>query len=113
MSNSQIFRDDIPKKILFDFLKENASEKSNYYFFTKTHFKAAQFNENIVTFLETVKAYYFPSKQKYVTRKMNYKNFVTIIRQICKFHHIPFSSNIKYDKSSYEINYNIYFNFDQ
>jgi hypothetical protein len=111
--SSQIFRDSIPKNILFDFLKENATEKSNYYFFTKTHFKASQFNENISPFLEKVKPYYFSSKKTYVTRKMNYKNFVTIIRQICKFNHIAFSSNIKYDNSTYEINYNIYFNSDQ
>ena len=39
---------------------------------------------------------------------MNYKNFVTIIRQICKYHHIPFTSNIKYSKSKYEIKYFIY-----
>lgn len=113
MSNSQIFRDSIPKNILFDFLKENSSKKSNYYFFTKTHFKSSQFNENIDPFLEKIKGYYFSSKQKYVTRKMNYKNFVTIIRQICKYNHIPFSSNIKYDKSAYDINYNIYFNSEQ
>ena len=31
--SSQIFRDNIPKNILFDFLKENSTEKSNYYFF--------------------------------------------------------------------------------
>ena len=111
--SSQIFRDNIPKKILFDFLKENAVEKLNYYFFSKTHFKAAHFNENVQPFLDEVKDYYFSSKQKYVTRKMNYKNFDTIIRQICKFHHIPFSSNIKYDKSTYDINYNIYFNSEQ
>ena len=113
MVNSQIFRNTIPTNILFDFLKENATEKSNYYFFTKTHFKSSQFNENIEPFLEEVKGYYFTSKQKYITRKMNYKNFVTIIRQICKYNHIPFSSNIKYDKSTYNINYNIYFNSEQ
>ena len=50
--------------------------------------------------------------KKYITRKMNYKNFITIIRQICKYHHFAFASNIKYDKSSYEITYNIYFNSD-
>tara|TARA_Y100000816_G_C26090834_1_gene576429 strand:+ start:1283 stop:1621 length:339 start_codon:yes stop_codon:yes gene_type:complete len=111
--NSQIFRENLPKDILFDFLKENSSEKINYYFFTKTHFKAAQFQKLVAPFLEKIKPYYFSSKQKYVTRKMNYKNFVTIVRQICKFHHIPFSSNIKYDKSTYEINYNIYFSSEQ
>jgi len=110
--SSQIFRDSIPKNILFDFLKVNSTEKSNYYFFSKTHFKAAVFNENIQPFLDLVKPYYYSSKQKYITRKMNYKNFITIIRQICKYHHFAFASNIKYDKSSYEITYNIYFNSD-
>ena len=111
--HSQIFKNNIPKKILFDFLKENADERKNYYFFSKTHYKSALFQENIEPFLDLVKPYYFSSKLKYVTRKMNYKNFVTIIRQICKFHHIAFSSQIKYDKSSYNINYNIYFNLEQ
>ena len=39
---------------------------------------------------------------------MIYKNFVTIIRQICKYHHIPFTSSIKYNKSKYDIYYFIY-----
>lgn len=111
--HSQIFKDCIPKKLLFDFLKENATEKKNYYFFTKTHYKSAAFQEKIEPFLDKVKPYYFSSKLKYVTRKMNYKNFVTIIRQICKYHHIAFSSQIKYDKSTYNINYNIYFTPEQ
>ena len=44
---------------------------------------------------------------------MNYKNFVTILRQICKFHHIPFTSTIKYDKSAYDISYSIFFDSEQ
>lgn len=111
--NSQIFKNHIPKNLLFDFLEQNATKKQNYYLFTKTYYKSAQFQETVVPFLELVKPYYYSSKIKYVTRKMNYKNFITIIRQICKFNHIAFSSNIKYDKSTYEINYNIYFNSDQ
>ena len=43
----------------------------------------------------------------YVEREMKYKNLITIIRQICRYHHIPFSSNIKYSKSKYEITYSI------
>ena len=111
--NSQIFRKAIPKNLLFDFLEQNATKKKNFYLFTKTHYKSAQFQELVDPFLELVKPYYFSSKIKYVTRKMNYKNLITIIRQICKFNHIAFSSNIKYDKSTYEINYYIYFSSDQ
>ena len=60
-----------------------------------------------------IKNHYFPSKQNYVTRKMTYKNFITILRQICKYHHIPFTSTIKYDKSTYDISYSIFFDSEQ
>ena len=38
-----------------------------------------------------IKPYYFKSKQFYLERDKNYKNIITIIRQICKFNyiHIP------------------------
>ena len=39
---------------------------------------------------------------------MSYKNIITIIRQICKYHHIPFTNRIKYEHSKYEIIYIIY-----
>ena len=39
---------------------------------------------------------------------MIYKNFVTLIRQICKYHHIAFTSVMKYNKSKYEIIYSIF-----
>ena len=39
---------------------------------------------------------------------MTYKNLITIIRQICKYNNIPFTSDIKYSKSKYEITYFIY-----
>jgi hypothetical protein len=110
---SQIFKTPIPKEIFYTFLESNATKKTNYYFFTKTTFKSAQYNEAVQPFLDKIKEHYFPSKQKYVTRKMNYKNFVTILRQICKFHHIPFTSTIKYDKSTYDISYSIFFDSEQ
>lgn len=110
---SQIFKIPIPKEIFNSFLEENSIIKTNYYLFTKATFKSAQYNEMILPFLNKIKDHYFPSKQKYVTRKMNYKNFVTILRQICKFHHIPFTSTIKYDKSAYDISYSIFFDSEQ
>ena len=39
---------------------------------------------------------------------MVYKNLITIIRQLCKYHHIAFTSVMKYNKSKYEIVYSIF-----
>ena len=41
---------------------------------------------------------------------MNYKNFLTILRQVCSSLSIKYSSKILYNKSKYNINYNIYLN---
>ena len=70
--------------------------------------KRAKLDEAIQPFCENLKKYYFSSKYFYLERDMIYKNFVTIVRQICKYHHIPFTSSIKYNKSKYDIYYFIY-----
>ena len=106
---SQLFQKNIDNNILFDFLKECSNIKKNSYIFSKASFKCAQFKNIVEPFCDSLKEYYFPSKQQYITRKMIYKTFVTIIRQICKFKSIPFTSQISYDKSSYEIIYTIYY----
>ena len=110
--SSQIFKKKLPKEILFNFLENNSKKKNNSFVFTKTSFKKAQFNNLIVPFCELLKEYYHKSKLNYLERKINYKNFITIIRQICKSLHIPFTSKIVFDKSNYEIIYTIFTNFD-
>jgi hypothetical protein len=40
-------------------------------------------------------------------RKLTYKSFNTIIRQICNFNKITYTTQIKYDKSVYDIVYDI------
>jgi len=104
---SQIFRNPISKKHFFTFLSSWCEKKLIYHELTKTSFKGATFRDLIQPFCESIKDNYHISKQHYVERKMTYKNFITVIRQICKYHHIPFTSQIKYDKSNYEIYYSI------
>ena len=106
---SQLFKNTIPIEILLQFLEDNSISKGNKFIFSKVFFKKGQFKNTIVPFLEKIKPYYFPSKQFYVTRSDNYKNFIKIIRQICKFHNISFVSKVKYCKSKYEIIYSIFF----
>jgi hypothetical protein len=106
--SSQIFKNPVPLSVFTDFLDKNGQKQANKYIFSKTSFKKAQLEETVQPFLDSIKACYFPSKQFYVTRDATYKGLVTIIRQICKYHHVPFSSQIKYSQSKYEIIYTIF-----
>lgn len=107
---SQIFKTSYPKSDFFAFLDIycNKSETENHYIFSKEAFKRAKLAKAVETFYSELKQYYYPSKQHYLEREIKYKYLVTIIRQICKYHHIPFTSTIKYSKSKYEIKYFIY-----
>ena len=108
MSPSQIFKNPIPLDLFTLFLTKNGEKSKNKYIFSKTSFKKAQLGKNIQPFLDQIKNYYYLSKQFYTTRPATYKNLATIIRQICKYHHIPFTSQIKYSKSKYEIVYTMF-----
>lgn len=104
---SQIFKTQPSIETFHKFIQENSTFSNNKYMFSKTSFKKAQLKNEIDPFIENVKNNYYSSKKFYTDRTMNYKNLITIIRQICRFHHIPFTSNIKYSNSKYEITYNI------
>lgn len=106
---SQIFQKPIPKKILLDLLNSYCEKNKDYFIFSKTAFKKMKLEpNNINKFYATIKPFYFKSKQFYLERDKNYKNFITIIRQICKYNHMPYTSKIIYLKSTYEIKYFIY-----
>ena len=105
----QIFKEDIPNSLLFSFLKDISVLKNDkYYLIDKSSFKKAQLLEKLQPFLDSLDKYYHESKKFYITRKLNYTKFITIIRQLCKKSEVPFSSTIKYDKSTYNIIYYIY-----
>jgi len=105
----QIFKEDFDSAILYTLLNDICSLKNEkYYIIDKIAFKKAQYNKLLEPFLESLEKYYHESKKFYITRKLNYTRFITIIRQICKKNEIAFSSTIKYDKSTYNIVYYIY-----
>jgi len=106
---NQIFKTNIPNEILFNFLDSICIKNNKYYLLNNDSYKKCVFNNLNISFLETCKPYYYASKQKYLERKITYNNLITIIRQICNFNKIIYTSKIKYDKSSYSICYYIYF----
>ncbi len=105
---SQIFKTSLPLQILFTFLANTCEKINNKYIFSKASFKKAQLEDKVQPFIDSIKPHYFKSKLFYVTRPIIYKHCITLLRQICKYHHIAFTSAMKYNKSKYEITYSIF-----
>ena len=105
---SQIFKNSMPTEILFTLLESIAMKTDKRYIFNKYSYKKGLLNNKFTQFLEECKPYYYSSKQKYLEKKITYNSFTTILRQICNFNKITYTSQIKYFKSSYDIEYYIY-----
>jgi hypothetical protein len=108
--SSQIFKLPIPNTLLFNFLDKISTKTEKKYIFNKASYKIGLVNNIINDFLNECKPYYFSSKQKYLDRKVTYNTLTTILRQMCNFNKVTYTSQIKYDKSSYEIEYYIFYN---
>ena len=107
---SQIFKNNIPNDLIIKLLEEIAIKNDNCYVLNNNSYKKGIFLDSISKFIDDCKPYYHLSKRKYLERKLTYNSFITIIRQICNFNKITYTSQIKYDKSTYDIIYYIYFN---
>jgi hypothetical protein len=108
--STQIFKRNIPISMVYSLLDIICLKNENYYIFNKNAYRKGIFNETIPKFIEDCRPYYHISKEKYLDRKMCYNSFTTVLRQICNFNKITYTSQIKYDKSKYDIIYYIYFN---
>ena len=115
---SQLFCKKIPKDILYNLI-DNVTNINNpdysisgqldkYYKIDKIIFKKLEFHNLIKKFLNEIKEYYFYNKQYYIDRNINYNNFLTIVRQICKYNNINLKKKITYEKDTYNIEYYIY-----
>ncbi len=109
--SSQIFKKIYPKENFIELLKIYCDFNDKYLTFTKSSFKKMKLDKKCQPFFDELKEYYHTSKQFYVTRNPIYKHFVTVIKQVCKINNIPYNSKIIYFKSTYELNYNIYYSF--
>jgi len=107
--NSQIFKNQISKDILFDLLDKICIKSEKYYIMNKTSYKKGEYLNILTQFNESVLPNYHTSKQFYITRKQNYCSFNTVVRQLCRLNNINYVSKISYNKSTYDIIYYIYF----
>jgi hypothetical protein len=107
--STQIFKKNVPTQSLYSLLDLICVKNANHYIFNKNSFRKGVFSNQIVDFINECKPCYHISKQKYLERKLTYNSFTTILRQICNFNKITHTSQIKYDKSTYDIIYYVYF----
>ena len=107
--STQIFKNQIPNNVLFDLLDKICLKNGKHYTFNMVSFKKGVYSEAIQNFINYCVPFYHLSKRKYLERKLCHNSFTTILRQICNFNNIKYTSEIKYDKSSYEIVYYIYY----
>jgi len=107
--SSQIFKKNIPNQLLFTLLDSICIKNEKHYVFNNEAFKKGLFKESISEFINSCNPYYHISKKKYLEKKLTYNSFTTILRQICNFNKITYTSQIKYDKSRYDIFYYIFY----
>jgi hypothetical protein len=107
--SSQIFKQRVPIEILYEILEVICVKNDKSYVLNNISFKKALFNNYISDFYEKCRPYYHNSKYQYLDKKLTYNSFVTVVRQICKSNNVMFCSKIKYENSSYDLHYFIYF----
>ena len=105
---SQIFKKNIPSELLFNLLDKISTKTEKRYIINYNSYKKGILDNTLGNFMISCKEYYFLSKQKYLDRKLSYNSFITVIRQICNYNKISYTSKIKYIKSDYDIEYYIY-----
>lgn len=107
--STQIFKNQIHNSLLFELLDKICFKNEKHYTLNKDSFKKGVYCEDIQNFLKTCMPYYHLSKRKYLEKKLTYNSFITVLRQICNYNKITYTSRIKYDKSMYDIVYYIYY----
>jgi hypothetical protein len=107
---SQIFKNRIPNEIIFKLLNLLCIKNNDCFVFNISSFKKGVYDNEIFNFFKECSPYYHTSKRIYLDKKITYKSFTTVLRQICKYNKILFTTEIKYDKSIYDIIYYIYSN---
>lgn len=106
---SQIFKRPIPNEIVFEFLDSICLKNEQYYTYNFDSFKCGMYKGLIQEFKDKCSPFYYIAKRRYLARKSTHTNFTTILRQICNFNKIKYTSQIKYDRSEYDIIYYFYY----
>jgi hypothetical protein len=104
---TEILKRPMEHSILMSFLSHVSSLDKNEFLVNYDTLKRAKYNDNelLNSFLEEIRPYYYISKRTYLDEPITYRRFLTIIRQICNYNHIPYRSTLKYEHSKQKVEY--------
>ena len=102
---NRIFYENVDMKILYDLLEQICLKTDKHYIVNVIAYKKMMFLKLHLPFLNTIVHAYHTSKQFYITRKLNFNSFITIVKQICNLNKHKVTSKIQYAESEYIINY--------
>lgn len=103
----QIFKRQVPLTCIYELFEKICNQKDAHYFLDINAYKKMIYYGLHTEFITSLLDCYHVSKRFYLTRKLTYQSFTTIIRQICKSNNIVFTSHIKYTDSKYNIEYHV------
>lgn len=104
----QIFKYPIPFTLISDFFEVIGTKLDRYncYNISIVTYKRAIWMNLLVPFFVDCAHYYHGSKAFYVnTDDITYKNFITVLRQICRYNKIVFLTDMKRGQSTYILEY--------
>jgi len=103
--SKQIFKNIVPIEILTQLLDKICEPCQKEYIIDINAYKRMKFHNYHIEFLNIIVHYYHYSKKFYAQRDCTYNSFMTIVRHICRANSTEIFSSIKYDDSSYNIEY--------
>ncbi len=103
----QLFKLMPPIDIFYKFLDLNFEYETNMYKVNKMFFNKCIYKNTLNEFCEKLSPFYHNSKQKFANINNDYTKFSTVVRHLSKLYIFEYKKNIKYDNSSYDIEYNI------
>jgi hypothetical protein len=95
------------KEYVNNFLHIYCIKDGNYLYINKEIYKKYEINNKVQEFINYIKQFYKTSKKYFTERPINFNNFISILRHICKLLDIIYYKRIIYNNNSYYIVYYI------
>lgn len=107
---------EVLKKIFSIIINLNKNDKNEHSLLNKEDFvidiitfNRLKYYNKINKIREILNSCYIKKYNNYILREINYKDFLTIIRQLCKHFNIIYKINIKYLLNKKEIIYDVFY----
>jgi hypothetical protein len=90
---AKVFKTPVTLDILYDLLDQICLVKEKCYIFDVSSLNKMVFLGLYEPFLQRLREYYLPSKYGYLTKEASVASFMSIVKQICKYHELSVTTN--------------------